>query len=114
MPKAKKAKKPGRQAGGPNKSDFVRSMPNAKAGEVVAAAKAKGLTITAGLVYAVRSAGKAAKPKAGSKPKAAPGQPRAKGASDLATFNAFAQAVVAAGGSKAAARFLSALEALGI
>ncbi len=33
------AKKPSAKKSGPNLSDFVRSMPNAKAGEVVEAAK---------------------------------------------------------------------------
>jgi hypothetical protein len=42
-----------------NRSAFIRSMPgNMPAGEVVAKAKAAGLTLTAGLVYAVRSSAK--------------------------------------------------------
>ena len=124
MPRKKKAK-PGRKAGGPNKSAFIRSQPaSLKAAEVVAAAKAKGLTITEGLVYAVRSGdkskgqpkGKPGRPK-GSKNKPKAGKPRRlpkAGSKDLASFNAFAEAVVAVGGSQAAQRFLAALEALGI
>jgi len=41
---------------GPNKSDFVRSQPaELSASDVVAKAKEAGLTITPGLVYAVRA-----------------------------------------------------------
>jgi hypothetical protein len=105
-----------------NASDFVRSMPGASASEVVAAGKAKGFKFSAGLVYNVRSTAKnKAKPKGkpgrpkGSKNKPRVGRPpKAKGSADLASFNAFAEAVVAVGGSQAAQRFLAALEALGI
>lgn len=58
-------------------SDFVRSMPaTMKAKEITAAANAKGIKVSSGLVYMVRSAAKkkggasAAKSKPGSKPRA--------------------------------------------
>ncbi len=66
--------KPGPKKDGPNKSDFIRTMPTQPAGEVVAAAAAKGITITAGLVYAVRSASKGKTPGAS---KGKPGRPKA-------------------------------------
>ena len=39
----------------PNRSEFVRSMPDATVPEVVAAAAKLGLNVKAGLVYAVRA-----------------------------------------------------------
>ena len=42
-----------------NKSEFVRSMPDAKASDVVAAAKKKGITLSDRYVYVIRSADKA-------------------------------------------------------
>jgi hypothetical protein len=42
-----------------NKSEFVRSMPNARASEVVAAAAKKGIKLTDRYVYVIRSADKA-------------------------------------------------------
>jgi hypothetical protein len=120
-------KKPGQKSSGMNASDFVRSMPNASASDVVAAGKAKGLKFSAGLVYNVRSTaknkakpkGKPGRPKGSkNKPKAIsskPGRPpKAKGSADLAAFHTFSEAVIAVGGSQAAQRFLAALEALGI
>jgi hypothetical protein len=62
---------------GINKSAFVRTMPSAKPADVVAAAKAKGIKLTASLVYAVRSTAKTKKTKdkpgrkSGPKPNAA-------------------------------------------
>lgn len=41
-----------------NKSEFVRSMPNATASAVVAAAKGKGMTLSIGQVYNIRSVAK--------------------------------------------------------
>ena len=53
MPKKSTAKKSN------NKSDFIRSLAAATpAGEVVKQAKAAGITLTPGLVYAVRAAAK--------------------------------------------------------
>jgi hypothetical protein len=43
----------------PNKSEFVRSQGDAKASDVVAAAKKKGITLTERYVYVIRSADKA-------------------------------------------------------
>jgi len=61
----------GRPRGGPNRSDFIRSLPaNMSANEVVAKGKANGLTISTGLVYVVR-----AKVASGA-PQRAPGRPR--------------------------------------
>ena len=39
----------------PTKSDVIRSMPNASAGDIIKKAKALGLTLTANHVYAVRA-----------------------------------------------------------
>src|SRR5579872_3913726 len=66
---------------GPNKSDFIRSLPAPMpAADVVAKAKEAGITITAGLVYAVRAAQKKKSAKAGRGAKAAAAAP-AKGSS---------------------------------
>jgi hypothetical protein len=43
----------------PNKSEFVRSQGDAKASDVVAAAKKKGMKLTERYVYVIRSADKA-------------------------------------------------------
>jgi len=61
MPKAKTAKKQ-------SKSDYIRAQPDTlTAPQVVAKAKAAGLTLTSQLVYAVRGRAKAkGKPRAGS------------------------------------------------
>jgi hypothetical protein len=42
-----------------NKSEFVRSMPDAKASDVVAAAKKKGIKLSDRYVYVIRSSDKA-------------------------------------------------------
>jgi hypothetical protein len=65
-----------REDGKPSASDFVRSMPaEAKASEVVAAAKKQGIKMSTNLVYAVRSAaarrGGGPKGRPGPKPRAA-------------------------------------------
>ena len=43
----------------PNKSEFIRSLPDKSPSEVVAAAKANGIDIAPGLVYQVRNNAKA-------------------------------------------------------
>lgn len=104
----------------PSKTGFVRDYLKSHAGakplEIVAAAKAAKISITASHVSNIKSTlgskkGKPGRPK-GSKNRVS--ALRGRGSTDLAAFNAFAEAVVAAGGSQAAQRFLSALEALGI
>lgn len=45
-----------------NRSEFVRSMPNAKPAEVVEAAHRSGIKLSRGLVYAVRAADRRATP----------------------------------------------------
>ena len=48
-----------KRAKAPNKSDFVRSMPEGlSAAEVVAKAKAAGMSLTPGHVYTIRAAAK--------------------------------------------------------
>jgi len=49
----------------PNKSAFIRSMPNATAAEIIAAAKGKGMTLSSAMVYVVRSKDKGAKRRPG-------------------------------------------------
>ncbi|HEX7480290.1 MAG TPA: hypothetical protein VF331_20995 [Polyangiales bacterium] len=75
-------KKTGPKKEGPSLSDFIRTMPDAKAAEVVEAGKAKGLDISTGLVYAVRSAGKN---KGEAKPKGKPGRPKGSASKKAAT-----------------------------
>lgn len=74
MPKKSKSSKskPGPSKGGINKSEFIRSVPiSTPANDVVNMAAEKGVKITAGLVYAVRSADK----HKGGGPKRKPGRP---------------------------------------
>jgi hypothetical protein len=68
-PKSKRGPKP--KDGKMSASDFVRSMPaSMKAKEIAAAGKAKGIKVSSGLVYMVRSA---AKKKGGVAPRRKPG-----------------------------------------
>lgn len=97
-PKAKRGRKPrstsGRQpraAGKPSASDFVRSMPvTMKAKEIVTAAKARGIKLSANLVYMVRSVDKK-KRGGGARRKPGP-KPRSVAAStgDLSSFKKMA------------------------
>ncbi len=93
-PAAKAAKKPGKRGPGDGSgSAFIRSQPaSMKAGEVVAAAAAQGITITAGLVYSVRGSAK----KAGKAPSTPTGKRR--GRPPAAAKAAAPKAVIAAGG----------------
>jgi len=93
MPKKSKGSKskPGPAKGGVNKSAFIRSVPTSTpANEVVKLAAEKGVKITAGLVYAVRSADK----NKGGSPKRKPGRP---------PKSAKATGAMATSGTKAAA-----------
>lgn len=67
---------------GVNKSQFVREQaPSLSAAEVVEKAKAKGISLTPGFVYAVRSAAKTAKAKGSTQKKV--GRPPSTGGGNL-------------------------------
>jgi len=92
--KAPKAQTKGKRGPGDGSgSAFVRAQPTSmKAGEVVAAAAAKGISITPGLVYSVRAAAKKAGAKATKSPASSTGKRR--GRPPAAAAKAASQVVV--------------------
>ncbi len=95
---AKAARRPGKRGPGDGSaSSFIREQPaTMKASEVVAAAKAKGISLTAGLVYSVRQAAKKKAAKARSEPTSGKRRGRPPAAAKVASK----AVVVSAGGDR--------------